>query len=68
MNPKNDKISVIDFDDEIHINKPLTNNFSEALADVDSVDDKGGTNVYLALKTGISILNSEKIEKNIYFF
>ena len=62
LNPKNDKISVIDFDDEIHINKPLTNNFSEALADVDSVDDKGGTNVYLALKTGISILNSEKEE------
>lgn len=69
LNPKNDKISVIDFDHIIRRNKPLTNNFSEALADVDSVDDKGGTNIYEAIREGIKILNSEKeVNRKKYLF
>lgn len=69
LNPENDKISVVDFDDKIHINKPLTSNFSEVLSDVDNIDDEGGTNVYQAIKTGIDILNSEKeINRKKYLF
>lgn len=69
LNPENDKISVIDFDSKIHRNKPLTNNFSEALADVDSVNDEGGTNIYEAIREGVKILNSEKdVNSKKYLF
>lgn len=69
LNPKNDKISVIDFDDKIRKNRPLTNNFSEALADVNSVDDEGGTNIYAAIREGVKILNSEKdVNSKKYLF
>ena len=69
LNPKNDKISVIDFDDKIRKNRPLTNNFSEALADVNSVDAEGGTNIYAAIREGVKILNSEKdVNSKKYLF
>lgn len=69
LNPENDKISIIDFDHKIHKNKPLSNNFLEALADVDSVNDEGGTNIYAAIVEGIKILNSEKEgNSNKYLF
>lgn len=55
-----DRVSVLDFDDTINIEKPLTNNFDEVSNDVDKIDSSGGTNIYAALNASIELLKTEK--------
>ena len=62
-----DRVSVLDFDDTINIEKPLTNNFDEVSNDVDKIDSSGGTNIYAALNASIELLKTEKNSKKYIF-
>lgn len=67
LDPKKDKISIIDFDGKINIDKPLTSNFDEAIKDVDSIDSDGQTEISLAMFTGINrLVKDEKVTNKKY--
>lgn len=67
LDPKKDKISIIDFDGKINIDKPLTSNFEEAIKDVDSIDSDGQTEISLAMFTGINrLVKDEKVTNKKY--
>lgn len=64
LDSSKDKLSIIDFDDEVQVSTALTNDFKSVEKDIENIDSSGGTYIPDALKAGVNKLLEDKQSKN----
>ena len=64
LDSRKDKLSIIDFDDEVRVSTALTNDFKSVEEDIDNIDSDGETYIPDALKAGVNKLLEDKQSKN----
>ena len=64
LDSSKDKLSIIDFDDEVQVSTALTNDFKSVEKDIENINSSGGTYIPDALKAGVNKLLEDKQSKN----